>query len=147
MKIAEVEGKNVELAQFSFNKSMLYAIKTVTGDKENEILSYFYDIGIQLFQDVISKKKLPQRCDRKVKIFYKDSNFQVRFEVISTFFRSTYNNKIALSMYASYPQENIRIDGKDFSQAISEVGLGLSDQQVAVASKPEEKLYRCLTKK
>jgi len=147
MKIAEVEGKDVELAQFIFNKNMLYVIKTITGDKENEILSYFYDIGIQLFQDVISRKSLPQRCDRKVKIYYKNSNFQVKFEVISSFFKSTYNNKITLSMYASCPQENIYINGKDFSQVISEVGLGLSDQQVTVASKPKEKLYRCLIKK
>jgi hypothetical protein len=147
MVIAKVEGKDVELGQFSFNKSILYAIKTITGDKENEILSYFYDIGIQLFQDAISRKRLPQRCDRKVKIFYKNSNFQVRFEVISNYFKSTYNDKVILSMYASCPQDNICIDGKDFSQAISEAGLGLSDQQVAIAYKPEEKLYRCLTKK
>lgn len=147
MKIAEVLDKDVVFGSFYFNKSLLYAIKTVTGDSENEILSYFYNIGIKLFEDAISKKRLPQRCDRKVKLFYKNSNFQVRFEVISTFFRSKYNNQIALSMYASFPQENIYISGRDFAEIIAETGLGLSDQQVVSVEKPEEKLYKCLTKK
>ncbi len=147
--IARVNDKPVVMGQFKFNHSLVFALKSITGDSENDIIKYFYELGIQLFNDVIRRKKLPQRCDRKVKTFYKNTNMQVKLEVWSSYFNSEYEyakDKVTLHMALSFPNDIRVLEGNQVSDMLSETGLGLSDEQVTLVEKPEEKLYRCLRK-
>lgn len=131
---------------FNFNESLLYAIKTISGDSENEVFSYFYNIGDKLFKDCISRTKLPKSCNRKVEIFYKDTNILVRFDVWSTYFNSTFysDDKIHLFMSVNYPNNMRKISGSHIENMITETGLGLSDEQVLSLQKPSEEKYKCL---
>ena len=148
--IAIVKDKEVTLDEFKINNSLIFALKKLSGDSENDIIKYFYELGIPLFNDVVRRKKLPSRCDRKIKTFYKDTDVQVKFEVWSSYFDSNYEwqkGKISLRMNISFPQDSLHIDGQKISDMLSETGLGLNDEQVTVVERPQEKLYKCLTKR
>lgn len=145
---AKVNGKEVVLEQFRMSESLIYALKSISKDSENDIVTYFYNIGLQLFNDVISRKRLPQRCDRKVKLFYKETGIQVRFDVWSSYFASDWDgSKVRLHMTLSSPQDMRVLTGADVANMMTEIGLGLSDNQVTTIEKPQEKTYKCLTKK
>ena len=144
MVIATVAEKPVTFGQFKFNNSLMYAIKSVSGDSENEIVAYFYEMAIQLFNDCINRKTLPQRCNRTVKVFYKNTDFQVKFEVWTNYFKSSYNNTIHINMALGYPGDYTTIDGQKIDSTLFETSIGLTDEQVTVVKKPKEKTYRCL---
>lgn len=150
MEIAKVNDKPVELELFKISNSLVFALKSISGDSENEIITYFYNIGITLLNDVLSKKKLPMRCNRSVKVMYKDTNMLVRLDVWTSFFASKYQstNKISLYMTANNVVTDLmRIDKQAMSNMLAETGLGLSDNPVLEINKPDEKVYKCLQKK
>ena len=144
----DVLGKNVALRRFEINKHAVYAIKKITGDKENEIVSYFYEMGMKLFNDSISRKRIPQRCMRKVLVYYKDTDLQLRFDVWSDFFRSRYStdDNVGLNMSLTFPNDRYTLVGKNVLAMIAESGLSLDDSQIVEIAKPEEKVYKCLKK-
>lgn len=144
--ITRVNHRDVVLESFKMNHSLMYAIKSLSGDSENQIVAYFYELGIQLFNDCISRKKLPLRCNRSIKSFYKDTKVQVKFEIWSTYFNSSYSRTIDLRMAINYPKQNLELSGDQVTAMLEETGLGLSDAQVTVVDKPEEKFYRCQRK-
>lgn len=136
--------KPVVFQSFRFNESLLYAIKTISGDSENEVFSYFYNLGDKLFKDCISRAKLPKSCNRRVKIFYKDTNIQVRFDVWSNEFESKWSDKVILYMSVSFPSTIKTIEGTSIENMLTETGLGLSDEQFLSLEKPSEEKYKCL---
>lgn len=143
-----IEKKPVKLAAFDINHSLLHVLKVLTGDKENDIVKYFYEIGMTLFIDSISRKNLPQRCNRTSMLFYKDTDIQVRFEVWSSYFRSDYDNsKVNLFMRVQHPNTMLTIKGSNVVDMITETELSLSNHQIMNVEKPEERLYKCLKKK
>lgn len=150
-----INGRDVKFQNFSVDKSLLYVIKEVSKDTETQILSYFYDIGMKLFNDVATKSKLPQRCNRTVKVFYKDTDVFVKFDVYSSFFNKTRkydyyspNDNILIYMTLAYPRSaHVNISGQELENIITEKGLGLSDEEMSKADKPSQKKYRCMVEK
>lgn len=150
--IAKVLDREVHLERFSINNSLIFALKSMSGDKENDIVTYFYELGIKLFNDAVSKKKVPNRVQRVIKTFYKDTQLQVKFEVSSGYLQTqgpydTLTRHVGLHMSLTYPNDVRTLSGKDIETMFAEAGLGLGDGQVTTVNKPEEKLYRCLRKK
>jgi hypothetical protein len=145
--ITKVKDRPVRLNHFKVNDALLFALKTISNDSENDIITHFYEIGVKLFLDSISKKRLPQRCNRTVSVPYKETNIQVKFDVWSSYLDSDqYMTKdvISLSMEMKFAQEIRHISGDAIEAMLAEVGLNLSDQQVVEVKKPQTKLYRCL---
>jgi hypothetical protein len=113
------------------------------------LVTYFYELGIKLFNDSISRKKIPQQCNRVVKTFYKNTQLQVKFEVyarIKGWNYMTNEGPIKLRMTLNFPNDTRTISGKDIDAMFAESALGLSDEQVVTFEKPKEKLYKCLKK-
>lgn len=145
--IIKVNNIPVELNFFKVNDALLFALKTISSNSENEIITYFYEIGIKLFLDSISRKKLPQRCNRTVSVPYKDTNIQVKFDVWSSYFPNNNlvtKDHISLNMEMKFAQETRHIPGYIIEAMLAEVGLDLNDQQVVEVQKPTSKLYKCL---
>jgi hypothetical protein len=152
MIIAKVLDKDVVFKQFIYNESVMYALKCISGDSENDILNYFYDLGIKLFTDSVSKKRIPRQCQRVVNLFYKETQLQVKFEVHTGYFTNHYawresSNEVDMTMTLSFPSITGWISGSRIVNSTAEVGLGLSDEQAITIEKPQEKLYKCLKKK
>lgn len=149
MYIATVNGNDVLFKSFTLTESLLYVIKKVSNEKENDIISYFYEMGIKLFNDCISRKTLPMRCNRTVKVFYKNTDIYVKFGVYSDYFsRKTSfggSRETGLYMFLDHPRDSrITIYGKDINDSITENLLDLSDEQVLKAKKPQQKKYKCM---
>jgi hypothetical protein len=148
--IQKVNGREVKFSAFTVNESIFFALKKISGDSENEIISYFYELGMQLFNDSISKRRIPNLCQRIVKVFYKDTELQVKFEVyarIRPWSNSNTTDPISLTMDLTCPNIKKTLSGNAINDMFSEVGLGLGDTQVIDIKKPEEKLYKCLRSK
>lgn len=136
--------KIVKLDSISFNESLLYALSRVSGDSENEITTYFYNLGMTLFNDCISRKKLPKRCNRKVKIFYKDTSLFIAFTVWSDFFASRYSDTISIRMEVTVPQSFKRVYGRDVEDMLMETGLQIGESPIMEISAPQSEVYKCL---
>jgi hypothetical protein len=145
--ITEISGIPVKLNQFKVNDTLLFALKKLSGDSENDIITHFYEIGVKLFLDCIRRKRLPQRCNRTVSIFYKDTNLHVKFDVWSGYLHDNvwhYKASIDLNMEIKFAQEIRHISGDAIEAMLAETGLNLSDEQVVEIEKPKNKLYKCL---
>jgi len=150
MEVAKVNNRPVIFKSLQISNSLMYAIKAISGDSENDIVTYFYNMGISLFNDVIGKRKIPMRCNRTVKILYKNTDLCVKFDVWSTYFSSkhySYSSEIQLTMsVACIANDYLYINGAKMDAMLAETGLGISSVPVIEARKPEEKKYRCLEK-
>ena len=145
MYIDKVNGKSVKLDALRISNSLMYVLKSLSGDSENDIVTYFYEMGISMFNDAVSKKRLPQRCTRKVKIFYKNTGVCVKFEVWSSYFNSVYNSGRDINVHMSaghIVNDWVQIRGDKIDNMLSETGLGLGDDLVVKANRPVEKKYR-----
>lgn len=150
--IRKAFGREVVFEQFTLNESLIFALKSISGDTENDIISYFYDLGAKLLSDSVNRKKMPQQCNRVIKTFYKDTQLHVRFEVFARFKHWRYesdNNSgepIKVLMELTFPNDSKYLKGSDIDSMFTETGLGLNDDQVVIINKPQEKLYKCLKK-
>lgn len=149
--LSDVLGKKVKLDEISINQSLVYAIKTLSGDSENEIIEFYYNLGVKLFIDCVSRKTIPQKCNRVVKLFYKNTSLNTRFEVRSTFFRSMYTGhdpkEVKVYMDITFPNDKLILDGQKIIDSINDNTMGFTEDQCVNLEKPREKVYKCLTKK
>lgn len=150
MYIGSVNYKPVQLGLMKISNSLLYAVKTISGDSENEIITYFYNLGVSLFNDAISRRKLPQRCNRTVKLMYKNTSLGFKLDVWSSYFNHKWysGEKIQVNITVGHIVSDWRqINSKDLNNMLSETGLGLNDEPVIDARKPISKTYKCLANK
>ena len=141
----------VNLSFMRINESLLFALHQISGDSENDIMTHFYNMGLELFMDSVSRKRLPQRCYRRVKIFYKNTPILVSFTVWSSYFNIDSklllnDKKIDLYVEATFTSSYKRVLGDQMSDMLTEVGLGIGNTSVLSADKPSEQLYKCLRK-
>jgi len=143
--LAIVDDKPVVFKSFIYSESLLYALKALSGDSENDIINYFYEIGIKLFLDSISKKKRPKRTMRAIKLFYKQTNLMAKFEVHTGFYAATYDtNIVSLTMELKFLSDMRHISGSQLLGTLTEVNLLLSDAQIVNIEKPSENVYKCM---
>lgn len=148
MELMKVNGKSVRFGSFRLSNNLLYILKSASKDSENDIITYFYNMGLTLFTDVTNRKKLPLRCSRVVKVFYKNTGVCVKFEVWSSYFKSNFSKAIEVSMSLSHMVGDWRhINRESMDAMLSETSLGLSDEPVIRARPPQIKLYKCLEEK
>lgn len=134
------DGRPVHFKTFRVNTNLLFSLKTISGDSESEIISYFYDIGLTLLKDAINRGN--SKCQRVVKINYKEHLIQVRFEVTG-FFMSHINN-VEVNMYLNNCGECVSIGGEAIIASIVERDLGLAESNPIVVEAPPKKLFKCL---
>ena len=145
MELMRINGKSVVFGGFRLSNNLLYILKSISRDSENDIVTYFYNMGLTLFIDVTNRKKLPLRCSRVVKVFYKNTGVCVKFEVWSSYFKSDFSKTIEVSMSLSHIVGDWRhINRNNMDTMLSETSLGLSDEPVLRAKTPQMKLYKCL---
>jgi hypothetical protein len=151
--IAKVNDREAILKQMSVDVGLMFAIKQISGESENDIISHFYELGVKLFKDSVERKrktrKMPRTCDRTIKLLYKETKLQVKFRVYAwlDFAGYTSGDKVNIYMFLSWPLDVKIISGLDVEQMLVESGLGFSNSPLFVVEEPEQKLYKCLKSK
>lgn len=148
MIVAKIGERDVEFHGLSLSEPLLFALKSVSKDSENEIISYYVELGLKLFRDAISRKKLPQKVNRVTNILYKDTKIISKFEVYTSYLDSEYSisKNIILYMKLSNVNTYIDISGSKIESMMVESGLDLNNSQVVNIEAPREKKYRCMNK-
>ena len=148
--ICIVKNRPIELYSFKINSGFIFALKSITNESENDIVSYFTDLGIRILNDCFSKRYPPRRCLREVVLLYKQTNMPFRLEVWTSYLSydgfSSKNDPARAYISVSFPKESTTIPGKEVLDMIAERGLSLCDDQLLTATKPIEKTYRFLNK-
>jgi hypothetical protein len=151
MIITSVKGKNVALQNCQISNNLIYAIKGISKDTENEIVSYIYTIAVELLNDALNRARLPSRVNRTVTVMYKNTDLCIKIAVWSSYLDSKYEHgskNIGFYIQVSpYSSDYINIKPQEIDTILAENALGLSNDQVIVAQKPKLKLYKCLKKK
>jgi hypothetical protein len=151
MIITSIKGKNIVLKNYQISNNLLYAIKSISKDTENEIISYIYSIAVELLNDVLKRAKLPSRVNRTVTVMYKNTDLCIKIATWSSYFDQKYHfgseNMGFYIQAAPYSIDYVSIEPQQIDTILAENALGLSNDQVIVAQKPKLKLYKCLKKK
>ena len=136
------DGRPVNFNNFRVNTNLLFSLKMISGDSESEIIAYFYDVGLILLKDAIARGN--SKCQRVVKMNYKEFLIQVRFEVNAYFM--DFIQKVEVNMYLNNCGETVSISGDSIISSIMERDLGIAETNPIVVEAPPVKLFKCLKK-
>lgn len=151
--LTTINKRAVVLNSLTISNSLLYYIKTIFGESENEIISHMYSVGIGIFNDYVEKnknRKNDRGCGRAVNVCYKDSDISFRLAVYSGSLNSRYanDNPIKVSIHIGHIKaDDLVIDGGDIENMLCESALNLTNDQLLVANKPKQKIYRFMKNK
>jgi hypothetical protein len=126
-------------------ENLMYVLKVVSGDSDNQIISHLYNLGIEAFNDAVSKKRIPRFCNRKIKVNYKNTGVCVSLSVQSTWLKDEHyrtGRDVDLWMDVGFDSTSRKVDAEAVSAMFAETGLGLADTPVFESRAPKEKKYR-----
>lgn len=145
MRVGVVNDRNVNFTHMYLKENLMYVLKVITGESDNQIISHLYNLGIEAFNDAVSKKRIPQFCNRKIKVNYKNTGVCVSLNVQSTWLKdSKYSGgrDVDLWMDVGFDSTTRKVDAEAVSVMFAETGLGLADTPVFESRAPIEKKYK-----
>lgn len=139
-------SKEIVLNQFQVDSNLMYLIQSITKEKTQEILVWFYGLACDIAEGVTSVPKYQDRAwlRREIKYVYNNSDIPFRMTVNI----SSANGKMMAESHrcgliceVSFPRKLEGVDMKEAIAALTETQLGLTGaEDLASFTKPKTRV-------
>jgi hypothetical protein len=146
-----VQGHNmIEISSFEVNRSLMYLIQNVTGEKTRDILIYFYGMAQYVCEDAMDSSKAV-RVNKNIVFTYKDSPIPFRMNIYSNHgLQQIRHSGGRLSCYVAvnFPAKLDKFNMAGLMNEALEDGLGLGESRdLPLFPKPSLRVPKCLKPK
>ena len=137
----------VHINYYQFDTNFLFLIQQITNEKSQDILSYFYDLGRVLAEDMVEHSKAQYAPTKSTIALYKDTKVPFKLSVQPVHYewaeRKT-SGIVKCKIDVSFPRKISYIKGSEFENLVIATNLQLQDETIEPFRKPTMKRPKCM---